>query len=147
MCNDSNAPQNFTFHNFFSFSSANHMQNDVQWGTSDMTIMQIICNNTNKKKNISIERQHFCKWFCAINLHYFLGSSWKAVGSMTVFHSVRWGTKVHVHRHLPSISVSASWEDSHINKWSKQCLLFSPQGNEIQMVSVSSMGTKKKKNL
>lgn len=145
MCNDSNTPQNFSFHHFFSFSSANHIQKDVQWGTSDViaTIMKIICNNM-KKKNISIERQHFHKLFCAINLHYFLGSSRKAVGSMTIFHSVRWGTEVHVHRTVPSISVSASREDNHINQSSKPCLLFSPQGNEFQMVSLSSMGTKKK---
>lgn len=73
-----------------------------------------------------------------------MGLSWKAIGTMAIFHSVRWGTKVHVHRHVPSISVSASQEDSLINKWSKLCLLFSSQGNEIQMVSGSSMGTKKK---
>lgn len=146
MCNNLDTPQNFSFHHFFSFSSANHIQNDVQWGTSDViaTIMQIICNNLSKKKNISIERQPFYKWFCAINLHYLLGSSQEAVGTMTTFHSVRRGTKVRVQRHAPSISVSASREDSHINKWSKICLLFSPQGNEIQMVSVSSMGRKKK---
>lgn len=97
-----------------------------------------------QEKNVSIERQHFYKWFCVINLHYFLGSSWKAMGILAIFHSVTWDTKVHVHRHVPSISVSASGEDNHINKWSKLCLVFSPQGNEIQMVSLSSMEAKEK---
>lgn len=61
--------------------------------------MQIICNNKNKKKNvlgISVERKHFHKWFCAINLHYFLGSSWEEDTSESIFHAVRGHTKVHV---------------------------------------------------
>lgn len=81
--------------------------------------MQIICNNKNKKKNalgISAERQHFHKWFCAINLHYFLGSSWEAVSTVSIFHSVRGDTKVHMQRYVPSRSTSASREDSHIRK-------------------------------
>lgn len=111
--------------------------------------MQIICNNKNRKNilGISVERQHFHKLFCAINLHYFLGSSWEAVSTVSIFHSAWGDTRVHMQRYVPSRSASASWEDSHISKWPKVCLLFSPQGNEIQMTWFCKQHGNKKKSL
>lgn len=66
MCNNLDIPQNSSFHHFISFNSTNHIQTDVRWCISDgiTMIMQIICNNKNKKKNVlgtSVERHYFHK--------------------------------------------------------------------------------------
>lgn len=66
MCYNFNILQDSSFHHFISFNSIKHIESDVQWDISDVitTIMQIICNNKNKKKNIlgiSVESKHFHK--------------------------------------------------------------------------------------